>query len=515
MRMTRRSAFAHNSRMSVRCLSATVRERQPGVPITLTNRGERMNQVWSNLKRPCGVMALLAVPLMLTGCLSLTPRYHRPAMPVPDVFSVQPAAGAASAGLDWREVFVHPGLQQTIETALQNNRNLRVAILRVSESQSLRNIRRADRLPGLNASGVGVRAGVPDNLGLPGLPGVLSVYDASVGATWELDFWGRVRSLDAAALEGYLASDAARRAFTVSVVAEVANAWLQARELDERIELARRSTQTREDTFRIFRRRYEEGSATRLELAQVETLLTQAQALRVQLEQAREVNLHALSLLMGVSSEPQRFEHVLDSEEAVRAVGAGLPSGLLTNRPDIVSAEHRLKAAHANIGAARAAFFPQVTLTGNLGTASTDLDGLFQGGSRTWSFMPSISVPIFTGGRLRSNLNLAEVRRDIAVADYESTIQGAFRDVADALSAQKWLTEQVSIQQHALAAQQERARLAQLRYDSGAATYLEILDSQRDLLSAEQGLVQTRRALQSARVSLFAALGGGALGVER
>jgi multidrug efflux system outer membrane protein len=197
---------------------------------------------------------------------------------------------------------------------------------------------------------------------------------------------------------------------------------------------------------------------------------------------------------------------------SVRVVAAQLPSALLTQRPDILAAEHRLKAAHADIGAARAAFFPQVMLTGSIGTASPQLDGLFDAGTRTWAFLPTITVPIFNAGRLRSNLELARVRRDIAVSSYESTIQGAFRDVADALSAEQSLTEQVEIQRRALTALTERARLAQLRYDSGAATYLEVLDAQRDLLVTQQTLVQTQRAVQSTRVSLFAALGGGSLG---
>lgn len=478
-----------------------------------------MNHIWSVLGRVCRSYMVPAALLCLAGCYSMAPHYRRPAMPVSDQFPVQqPQAPAtvpdSDSPVNWREVFIDPGLQSAVETALRNNRDLRISILRVSESRSLRNIRRADRLPGINATGQGIRAGVPDNLGFTGFPSVISAYAVSAGASWELDFWGRVRSLDTAALESYLATDAAHRAFTVSLVADVANAWLQARELDERIRLARRSTDTREESFRIFKRRFEEGSATRLELAQVETLLTQAQALRVQLEQAREVNSHALSLLMGAPIDFKEPPPIFDDAGPIRTLHAGLPSQLLTSRPDVMSAEHRLKAAHANIGAARAAFFPQVTLTGSLGTASADLDGLFEAGSRTWNFMPSISLPIFTGGRLRSSLDLAKIRREIAVAEYEFTIQSAFRDVADALSSHRWLTEQVTIQQHALAAQKERARLAQLRYESGAATYLEILDSQRDLLSVEQGLVQTQRALQSARVGLFAALGGEALGVS-
>jgi multidrug efflux system outer membrane protein len=247
-------------------------------------------------------------------------------------------------------------------------------------------------------------------------------------------------------------------------------------------------------------------------VTQVETLLTQAQSLSAQLEQLRAVNSHALAMLLGISGEARVHGSLEDDRSPVRVARAGLPSDLLRNRSDILAAEHRLQAAHANIAAARAAFFPQITLTGSLGTASADLDGLFEPGSRTWTFLPNITLPIFTGGRLRSNLKLAEVRRNIAVSTYESTVQAAFRDVADALSEHRWLSEQTEIQRHALSVATERSRLAQLRYDSGAAAYLEVLDAQRDLLATQQTFVATQRELQSSRVGLFASLGGGNLG---
>lgn len=459
-----------------------------------------------------------AIPgaLLLASCLSLAPRYERPPLPVPDQYpSDAPApagvSGEAALRLDWHQVFVDPALQSVIETSLHNNRDLRRAVLQVSEARAQWRVAGAARWPDLNGNAVGARARIPEGE-VPGLGGVISAYEVTASTRWELDFWGRVRSLDTAALESYLATDAAHRAFAVSLAVQVADAWLQQRELDERIALTQASILTRTETFRIFRRRYEEGSGTRLELTQAETLLTQAQALGAQLEQARAVNHHALSLLMGVPASSDLRTGTFDMQGSVRVVAAQLPSALLTQRPDILAAEHRLKAAHADIGAARAAFFPQVMLTGSIGTASSQLDGLFDAGTRTWAFLPTITVPIFNTGRLRSNLELSRVRRDVAVASYEATIQGAFRDVADALSAQKSLTDQVEIQRRALTALTERARLAQLRYNSGAATYLEVLDAQRDLLVTQQTLVQTQRAVQSTRVSLFAALGGGSLG---
>jgi multidrug efflux system outer membrane protein len=447
----------------------------------------------------------------------MAPRYQPPPLPVADEYPAD-AAGVPGDAVDaetlgWREVFVDPGLQALIEQALQNNRDLRASVLRVEEARAIHGIQRADLFPDISMGVTGSRRRTPADLSIAGDSTVSSAYLVTSAVTaWELDFWGRVRSLDTAALERYLATDAARRAFTVSLVAQVADTWLVQRELDQRIELAQRSIATREESFRIFRRRAEEGASSRLDLTQVETLLRQAQSLGAQLEQLRAANSHALSLLVGASVDLTVQTGVFEGPDPIRTLRAGLPSDLLTGRPDIVAAEHQLKAAHANIGAARAAFFPSVSLTGDFGTASAEFNGLFESGSRAWSFLPSISLPIFSGGRLRSNLDLAEVRRDLAVANYEVTVQAAFRDVADALSAHHWLSEQVSIQRDALRVQNERSRLAKLRYDSGTATFLEVLDAQRDLLSTEQALVQAQRALQSSQIGLFAALGGGTLG---
>jgi multidrug efflux system outer membrane protein len=251
------------------------------------------------------------------------------------------------------------------------------------------------------------------------------------------------------------------------------------------------------------------GTATRLDVAQVETLLTQAQSLGAQLEQARAAQAHALTLLVGAPPARIADRESLNDAALVRDPPVGLPSDLLQQRPDIVAAEHRLKAANANIGAARAAFFPTITLTGFAGTASLQLSSLFESGTGAWLFAPQLVMPIFDAGRRQANLDLAEVRRDAAVAEYERTVQAAFRDVADALSAQYWLGEQLTIQRRAVAEQTERARLATLRFDRGLASSLEVLDAQRDLLAAQQQLVQQRRALLSSRVALYAALGGG------
>ena len=457
--------------------------------------------------------ALASASVLLGGCASMLPLYETPALPVsPQYASHTAGQGVSAAAIGWRDYFADPQLQALLAQALENNRDLRTAVLQIEQARAVYGIQRADLLPSMGAQAGVSRSRVPGELSPTGRPLLGSQYQAGLGlASWEIDFWGRVGSLRDAALQSYLATEEARRAVTVGLVAQVANSYLTLRELDERIALARQNIASRAETLRIFSRRVEVGSTSRLNLTQVQTLLAQAQALGAQLEQSRETQLHALSLLVGAPVDLPPAAGRLAEQPVLRELAAGLPSDLLTQRPDIVAAEYQLKAANASIGAARAAFFPRVALTGSLGTASTELDGLFASGSQAWTFSPSISLPIFSGGRLRNNLALAELRRDAAVAQYEKTVQGAFRDVADALSARRWLAEQLTIAQAALAAQTERARLSQLRYDNGAAAFLEVLDAQRDLLTAEQQLVQIRRSLLSSGVGLYAALGGGAL----
>jgi len=456
----------------------------------------------------------LACVLLINSC-SLAPKFSSPQLPVSLAYPVNntPLSGSQSteriaAAIPWREYFSDLYLQALIAAALENNRDLRSIVLRVQEAQAIYGIQRADQFPSVGLGAQESRALTPGDLNVTGRPRIISQYQVGVGlATWELDFWGRVRNLKDVALESYLATDEARRAATISLIVQVADGYLTLRELNERIVLARQTIASRERSFHIFTRRFEVGAISRMDLTQVETLLTQAQSLGVQLEQARAAQLHALTLLVG-DTLPQLPEGSHD-ETLFQELRVGLPSDLLILRPDIIAAEHRLKAANANIGAARAAFFPRITLTGSFGTASAELDGLFETGSRAWSYVPSISLPIFDGGRNRAGLDLAMVRRDLAVVSYEKTIQTAFREVSDALSARQSLTKLVHIQQVTLSAQSERARLAKLRYDNGAAPYLEVLDAQRDLLVAEQQLVQTRRTLLSSHLSLYAALGGG------
>lgn len=458
----------------------------------------------------------LAGALLLAGCASMAPSYERPAAPLPAQYGAGLAAtGADAAALDWRGYFTDPALQRLIEQALAHNHDLRTAVLRVQKAQAAYGIQRSARYPTLGLSAEAARARTPADLSLTGHAITASQFQVGLGvSSWEIDFWGRIASLSEAAKQSFLATDAARRATTLSLIAQVTDTYLGLRELDERLRLAQGSAASQRESLRIFTRRFDVGSASRLELTQVQTLVTQADSLVVQIQQQRDQQAHALDLLLGSPAElpPMPAPAPAQAEAAwqLPPLQVGLPSELLLQRPDIVAAEHQLRSANAQIGAARAAFFPSIRLTAFGGTASNELDGLFKGANRAWSFAPSLSLPIFDGGRNQANLDLAEVRRNLAVAQYEQAVQTAFREVADALSARRWLAKQVQVQGEALTVQQERARLSRLAYDNGATSFLDVLDAERSLISAAQQLVQTRRALLASQVALYRALGGGA-----
>ncbi len=465
-------------------------------------------------------MRLLQWPLwlaasLLAGCVSLAPDYQTPELPVPQEW---PAGSYADSGtrafaadLQWQQYFTDPVLQHLIAVALDHNRDLRGAMLRVEEARAAFGIQRADRFPAIGLGAQAARARTPENLSPSGQAVVAGEYRAEVGfSNWELDLWGRIRHLETAALENWLATDAARQAVRVLLIAQVADGYLGVRELDERLDIARQTVVSRQESYRIFKRRYEVGAISRLELMQVEALLTQSQSLLAQLERQRAGQLHALAQLIGQDPGPLPSGVPFDQVHVMAELRPGLPSTLLTTRPDIIAAERQLRAAYANIGAARAAYFPRIALTSSVGLASGELNHLFDSGSKAWAFVPTLSLPIFDGGRRDANLALSQVRRDQAINQYDKAVQTAFREVWDALSTRYWLGEDLAAQRRTVAAQAERARLAQLRYDNGSAAYLEVLDAQRDLLTSRQQLVQVRRALLSSQVALYAALGGGA-----
>ncbi|MFS0849225.1 efflux transporter outer membrane subunit [Novosphingobium panipatense] len=463
------------------------------------------------IRRKRGALASTTamLPVCLAAC-SFAPQHVRPAQPVPQSYAQAEAAGPSIAHVGWHDFFREEHLRTLIATALQNNRDIRIATARVAEARATWRIEGSALYPELEAVASGTRG--RSIINLPGA-GTQS-YDikqvtAQLSAGWEIDFWGRLRNFNDAARNQYLATEEARRSVATDLIAQVANGYLLEREYEERVALAARTISTRQQALRILRRRYEVGSGSKLEMAEAQMLLGQAQTTLEALEQDRAVNRNALALLVGQPIDIPAGPLGLAETAPDIVLPAGLPSELLANRADIMAAEYRLRAADANIGAARAAFFPNITLTGAFGTSSDDLDGLFGNGSRSWSFAPTISLPLFNAGRLAANLDLAKARQVEAVADYERSVQAAFRDVSDALVRRRQLARQIETTRTVLDALRERARLAQLRFDNGRSAYLEVLDAQRDLFDTEQGLVQLRRAHLASGVALYAALGGG------
>ncbi len=460
--------------------------------------------------------ALLAL-VVASGC-TLAPRYQRPAAPVASGFPIPataagaPAAsGPAAADLGWRDVFGDARLQALVALALRENRDLRVAALNVELARAQYGIQRSLLLPTVGAGGRFTRARTAEDLSPTGRATTGSVYALDVGVTsYELDLFGRVRSLKDQALEQYLATEEAHRSAHLSLVAEVATQYLATRALDDQVALAQRTLETVQASHELARRTFEAGRTSELDLrtaeAQVETARFNLSAFQQQRAQAE----NALVLLVG-GPLPADLPAAtpLDAQPPVAELPAGLPSDLLQRRPDILAAEHQLRSANASIGAARAAFFPAISLTALGGTASTELSGLFSAGAGTWSFAPRIDLPIFTGGRNRANLDAAWVRKDIQVARYEQAIQVAFREVADALEARARLDEQAAAQTRRVEAEQRRYDISELRYRKGVDSYLNVLTAQRDLYGAQQQLIQTRLTRLANGIGLYRALGGG------
>lgn len=459
-----------------------------------------------------------ALALMSAGC-SFAPIHERPAAPVAAQWQqdgpASPQAGdpavAPAAELGWRDYYAEPALQHLIALALENNRDLRIAALNVEAARARYGIQRADRLPGVDASAAGVRQRLPADIAPARQAGIASQYDATVGITaFELDLFGRVRNLGEAALAEYFATAQARRAVHIGLIAQVADNWLSLLAARERMDLLDRTLAVRAESLGLIRLRHDVGAANELELRQAEALVETARAERVGADRQRRQARNALELLVGQPlADDDPGLRTLSQVQWPKPPATGLPSELLERRPDILAAEDRLRGANANIGAARAAFFPRITLAGSLGTASAELDGLFDGGSGFWSFVPRITLPIFDGGRNRASLDLAEVRRDLSVAEYERAIQVAFREVADALAARATLDEQLRAQRAQVSAARRSLELADLRYRGGVDSQLSWLDAQRSLLASEQALLAARAAQVSNLIELYKVLGGG------
>lgn len=452
----------------------------------------------------------LAAALFAGGCAVLEPTLPEAApaiaaeWPIPATAAApDPAAPSITADIGWREFFADERLEEVIARALANNRDLRVAMLNVEKARAQYRIQRADRVPSLGANATMVRRGgdVP----------VTETYTADLGITeFELDLFGRVRNLGQAALQRYFAQEENRRSAQHALIAEVANVYLTLAADQEQLRVAQATLATREDYYELTRKRFDLGAVSALDVSQARTQVEAARtdAARYEGQVAQDGN--ALALLVGapVGSEllPTSFDQPVTG---LAALPAGLPSEVLLRRPDVLAAEHLLRAANASIGAARAAFFPSIRLTGAVGSASDELSGLFDSGTSTWSFVPQVNVPIFQGGRLRAGLASARVDRDIALAQYEKAIQAGFREVADALALTTTLAAQRAAADATVAAAAEADRLSRARYEAGRDSYLVLLDAQRTLYLAQQAQITTRLAEQANRVTLYKVLGGG------
>jgi len=477
----------------------------------------------------------LCLAALLGGC-SLAPDYHRPESPVPGdwptqpkvqfgsaagqvTLSEQPASAVApastvpAADIGWREFFRDPRLQALIELALANNRDLRVAVESVEEARAQYGVQRGAQWPSIGAGIEGTRQRMPPNMRVGGedSPSVSSSYQAGVGMTsFEIDLFGRLRSLSEAAYQTYLASEQSQRSVHITLVGAVAQAYFNMRAADVQLDLTRKTLAARQESYNLVKRRFDGGVASEMELNQSKSLLDSASADLAQLARLRAQSVNALTVLVGVplpDNLPPPAEFGRD--QLLATVPGGLPSDLLERRPDIMAAENNLKSANANIGAARAAFFPTISLTGMLGVASPSLGTLFRGGQGAWSFSPSITTPIFAGGSIREGLNLANARNNIAVAQYEQTIQQAFQEVSDALAGEATYGAQVESLRSLQDSTARTLELSNLRYVNGIDSYLQVQSAQVDYFNAQLSLVQAGLAALNNRVALYKALGGG------
>ncbi|KPA88401.1 MULTISPECIES: AdeC/AdeK/OprM family multidrug efflux complex outer membrane factor [Pseudomonas] len=461
------------------------------------------------------LLSVAVAAFVLSGC-SLIPDYQRPEAPVAaqypqgPAYSPAQAANVAAAEQGWRQFFNDPALQQLIQVALENNRDLRVAALNIEAYRAQYQIQRADLFPAVSADGSGSRQRVPADASGTGKAAITSQYSATLGvSSYELDLFGRIRSLSEQALQTYFASEEARRTTQISLVASVANAYLTWQADKELLKLTQETLAAYEESYRLTSRSNEVGVASALDLSQARTSVEGARVKLAQFTRQVAEDQNSLTQLLGTGIPANLPAAQPLSAKLLSELPAGLPSDLLQRRPDILSAEHQLMAANANIGAARAAFFPSISLTANAGTLSPDLGGLFKGGSGTWLFSPKISIPIFNAGSLRASLDYSKIQKEISVANYEKAIQTGFKEVSDGLAARQTFNEQLQAQRDLVAANQDYYRLAERRYRIGVDSNLTFLDAQRSLFSAQQSLISDRLSQLTSEVNLYKALGGG------
>lgn len=470
-------------------------------------------------------LAISILAAALSGC-SLAPHYVRPAAPVPPVYQSDAVGRLQAVDLAWREYFTDRRLQRHIEAALSANRDLAVSVARISEARAQYRITEAQRLPQLDLNASGTRTRVPLNAvgfgdALPGTgddasPTSITFNQFNVGvavSAFELDLWGRVRNLSEANRRAFLATVEGERAFRLSLISDVASNYLALNAANEQVDLARRTLAARREGLAIAKLRLDAGVTSTIDYDQTVTLVTQAAAQLAELERTAAQTSNFLMVLTGgpISGDLPPPRPIADPGQ-FEQIDAGLPSSLLINRPDVRAAEQTLIGANASIGAARAAFFPSISLTGQYGFASPQIGNLFKGATQSWSFGGALNLPIFDWGRREANLEQVKAQRDIAVAQYQKTVQTAFREVSDALVGRRRYAEQIAAQVEAVAAQRRLAATAQDRYDNGIELYLQVLDANRSLFQAQQQLIQLRSASLQNSVSLYVALGGGLKG---
>lgn len=439
---------------------------------------------------------------VMSGC-TMIPDYQRPASPVAERFPGGSAESSNIETLPWRGFFADPRLKRLIEIALENNRDLRVAVLNVEHARAQYRIQRAELLPEISADGSFTRERAQR--------ATTSQYDASVGVTsYELDLFGRVRSNTRKTLEEYFSLEETQRSAQISLIAEVATQYLTLREYEELLALARKTLASVTNSHELTRRKVDAGAAPESDLASTEV---EVQTARVSIHAYERLLVQAGNTLVELLGQalPADLPAGLSLEDPrlLPSIPSGLPSDLIARRPDILAAEHTLLAANADIGAARAAFFPTITLTGSAGYSSVELSDLFSGPGAAWKFAPQISLPIFNAGKNAATLDAAKITKRIEIANYEKTIQTAFREVANALVASDSYIKQVKAQADLVKAQQDRFDFAQRKYDKGISDYLDVLTAQEDLFSAQQELISVRAAQAANKVTLYKALGGG------
>jgi outer membrane protein, multidrug efflux system len=474
--------------------------------------------------RPAGTW-LAALAFSLLAACTLEPRYRAPPLPVSEQWPIPaltvPEAAPATSGetasmraardVGWRDFFADAHLQALIAQALANNRDLRVAVLNIESARAQYRIQRAALLPSINASGSFTREKIPPAL-TEGFPSsITQYYDVSAGVSgFEIDLFGRVRSLSRAALETYLSQEESRRGAQLSLIAEIADAYLTLAADRDQQRLAASTLRSQQDSFALTQKTYDAGGVSGLDLAEARTTVESARADVARFDGSVAQDINALTLLVGATPDPSLLPQGLGLGMAgLGELPAGLPSAVLLRRPDVLAAEHVLRSANANIGAARAAFFPSIDLTGNVGSASAQLSGLFTAGTGAWTFAPQVTVPIFEGGQLFGNLAAARAAHGIALAQYEKSIQTGFREVADALALSSSLVRQRDADQALAAATARAYQLSQQRHQAGRDSYLNVLDAERSNYAAQQGLISIRLAEQQNRVALYRALGGG------